>query len=152
MQFLFGDGTDCLGQRTRHGQLPAAQDVALLRGRQLQRQHPGEPRLRVCRDVVIGHLEIDVEVRIAVDNLRSAREQLTAANETLKLAEGEIEQAQLRFEAQVTTQVDVVDAQARLAQARSSQVNAVYGVRAAEVEFLRATGKSVSTGVQPSSF
>ena len=93
------------------------------------------------RDV---HDEIEVEVRIAVDNLRSAQEQLTAANERLRLAEEEIEQAQLRFEAQVTTQIDVVDAQARLAQARSSQVNAVYGVRAADVEFLRATGKSVS--------
>jgi outer membrane protein TolC len=69
---------------------------------------------------------------------------LTAANETLRLAEEEIEQAQLRFEAKVTTQVDVVDAQARLAQARSSHVNAVYGVRAAEVEFLRATGNLVT--------
>ena len=93
------------------------------------------------RDV---HDEIEVEVRIAVDNLRSAQEQLRAANETLRLAEEEIDQAQLRFEAKVTTQVDVVDAQARLALARSSQVNAAYGVRAAKVEFLRATGTLVT--------
>jgi len=38
------------------------------------------------RDV---HDEIEVEVRIAADNLRSAQQQLTAANETLRLAEEE---------------------------------------------------------------
>jgi outer membrane protein TolC len=93
------------------------------------------------RDV---HDEIEVEVRIAVDNLRSAREQLTAANETLRLAEEEIEQAQLRFGAQVTTQIDVIAAQAQLAEARTRRVDAAYTVSAGEVEYRRAVGKIIN--------
>jgi outer membrane protein len=97
-----------------------------------------ETRRRDVRD------EIEVEVRVAIDNLRSAHEQLTAADQGLKLAEEEMELARLRFESHVTTQIDVIEAQAQLADARTRRVNAVYGVKSSEVEYRRATGTAAS--------
>jgi outer membrane protein TolC len=90
------------------------------------------------RDIVA---EIEVDVRVAFDNLRAARERLTAGDQSLKLAQEEMELAQLRFESQVSTQIDVIDAQAQLADARTRHVNAVYNVRTCEVELRRATGR-----------
>jgi outer membrane protein len=87
--------------------------------------------------------EVDFDVRVAVDNLASARAQLRAAEESLNLSREELNLARLRFEAQVTTQLDVVNAQALLAEARSRQVNALFAVRAAEVEYRRATGVEI---------
>ena len=97
-----------------------------------------ETRQRDLRD------EIEVEVRVAMDNLRSAQEQFTAADQSLKLAKEEMELAQLRFEAQVTTQIDVIDAQTQLAEARTRRVDAAYTVRAGEVEYRRAVGKIIN--------
>jgi outer membrane protein TolC len=114
------------GQRSSHRSLAESQ------------ARQAETRQKDVRD------EIEVEVRIAMDNVNSAREQLRAADQALKLAEEEMELAQLRFEAQVTTQIDVIDAQSQLADARTRRVNAVYAVKAGEVEFQRATGQLLS--------
>lgn len=87
--------------------------------------------------------EIEFDVRVAADNLVSAREQLRAAEEALKLAQEELDLSRLRFEAQVTTQIDVVNAQAQMADARSRQVNAMYALKSAELEYQRATGLEI---------
>jgi outer membrane protein TolC len=87
--------------------------------------------------------DIEFDVRVAVDNMASAQAQLRAAEESLNLSQQELSLARLRFEAQVTTQLDVVNAQALLAEARSRQVNAVFALRAAEVEYRRATGVEI---------
>jgi outer membrane protein TolC len=87
--------------------------------------------------------QIEFDVRVALDNLASAREQLRAAEESLRLAQEEIELARLRFEAQVTTQIDVVNAQTELADARSRQVDALFAVKSAEIEYQRATGLEI---------
>jgi outer membrane protein len=100
-------------------------------------QRQADIRARDLRD------EIEFDVRVAVDNLASAREQLRAADQALKLAQDELELARLRFEAQVTTQIDVVNAQTQLADARSRQVNAVYVLKNAEIEYQRATGVEI---------
>jgi outer membrane protein TolC len=100
-------------------------------------QRQADIRARDLRD------EIEFDVRVAVDNLASAREQLRAADQALKLAQDELELARLRFEAQVTTQIDVVNAQTQLADARSRQVNAAYVLKSAEIEYQRATGVEI---------
>jgi len=84
--------------------------------------------------------EIELEVRVAIDNLTTAREQLRATEQALKLAQEELELSRLRFEAQVSTQLDVVNAQAQLSDVRSRQVNAQALLKSAEVEYQRATG------------
>jgi outer membrane protein TolC len=87
--------------------------------------------------------QIELDVRVAVDNLASNQEQLRAAEEVLRLAQEETDLARLRFEAQVTTQIDVVNAQAELADARSRQVNALFALKSAQIEYQRATGLEI---------
>lgn len=87
--------------------------------------------------------QIELEVRLAVDNLASAREQLKAAEQSLKLAQEELDLSRLRFEAQVTTQIDVLNAQAELATARSRHVNALFTLKSAEIDYQRAAGLEI---------
>jgi outer membrane protein TolC len=85
--------------------------------------------------------EIELEVRIAFDTLVSAQDQLAAAESALQLAQEELELARLRYDAQVTTQIDVLTGQAELAAARSRRVNALFAVKSAEVEYRRSLGE-----------
>jgi outer membrane protein TolC len=94
-------------------------------------------RLRDLRD------EVEFEVRVAVDNVASTREQLRSAEEGLRLAQQDLELSRLRFEAQVSTQIDVVAAQAQLSAARSRQVDALFALRSAELEYQRALGLEI---------
>jgi outer membrane protein len=94
-----------------------------------------EARAKDVRDAV------ELEVRVAFDTANSAREQLTAAESTLKLAQEELDLSRLRYEAQVTTQIDVISAQAQLAAARSRRVNALFAVKSAEIELRRSMGE-----------
>jgi len=85
--------------------------------------------------------EIELEVRIAFDTLASAQEQLAAAESALRLAQEELDLSRLRYEAQVTTQIDVLSAQAGLATARSRRVDALFAVKSAEVDYRRSLGE-----------
>ena len=84
--------------------------------------------------------QIELEVRVAFDTLASARDQLTTAEQALQLAQEELDLSRLRYEAQVTTQIDVISAQAELAAARSRRVNALFAVKSGEIEYRRALG------------
>jgi outer membrane protein TolC len=96
-----------------------------------------EVRARDVRD------EIELDVRTAVDSLASALEQLRSAERSLMLAQEELELSRLRFEAQVATQIDVINAQVELVVARTRNVNALFTLRAAQVEYERATGAPI---------
>jgi outer membrane protein len=87
------------------------------------------------------HDAVELEVRVAFDTVNSAREQLAAAESTLKLAQEELDLSRLRYEAQVTTQIDVISAQAELAAARSRRVNALFAVKSSEIELRRSMGE-----------
>ena len=84
--------------------------------------------------------QIELEVRVAFDTLASARDELTTAEQALQLAQEELDLSRLRYEAQVTTQIDVISAQAELAAARSRRVNALFAVKSGEIEYRRALG------------
>jgi outer membrane protein len=99
--------------------------------------HQAEIRARDLRD------EIELEVRLAIDTLASTREQLRAAEQSQKLALEELELARLRFDAQVAPQIEVVNAQAALAEARSRHVNALFALKSAEIEYQRVTGVEI---------
>jgi outer membrane protein TolC len=83
---------------------------------------------------------IEMEIRLALDGLRSAREQAAVAAEGLKLAQSELEQAQRRFSAGVTSSVEVTDAQNRLARARDNRIAALFGYESARLDFGQAVG------------
>ncbi len=84
--------------------------------------------------------DIELEVRIAFANLAAAREQTVAATAALDLAQTELDQAEVRFEAQIATQIEVITGQTNLADARTAQVDAWFALKCAEIEFKRATG------------
>ena len=53
--------------------------------------------------------QIELEVRVALDNLQSAEDQVKAAEEGLRLSEEELAQAQRRYQAGVSNGLEVTD-------------------------------------------
>ena len=84
--------------------------------------------------------QIDLDVRVAIDSLRSADSQVKAAEEGLTLAEHEVAQAERRYKAGVSNSVEVTDAQTRLARARDNRINALYNYNLARIDLGTATG------------
>ena len=84
--------------------------------------------------------QMELEVRVALDSLRSAEEQVKAAQEGLQLAENELAQARRRYEAGMTTSVEVADAQTRLARAQENRINALFSHHLARLDLGAATG------------
>jgi outer membrane protein TolC len=57
--------------------------------------------------------QIELDVRLALNSLSSAANQVQTAREGLSLAENELAQARRRYEAGVTNSIEVTDAQTR---------------------------------------
>ncbi len=88
--------------------------------------------------------QVELEIRLALDNLRSADSQVKTAAEALALAESELEQARRRYEAGVAVGLEVTDAQTRLARARESRTEALFNHNLARIDLATATGDGVS--------
>jgi outer membrane protein TolC len=89
--------------------------------------------------------QIELDVRLALDELKSAQDQVTVAKEGLGLAENELAQARRRYEGGVTNSIEVTDAQTRLERARDNQTAALYGYNVARIDLAQAMGKVRST-------
>ncbi len=89
--------------------------------------------------------QIELDVRLALDALRSAEEQVKVAREGLQLSENELAQAQRRFEAGVSYSLEVTDAQTRLERARDNQVQALYNYNVARIDLELAMGNARSS-------
>ena len=90
---------------------------------------------------------IELDVRLALDALRSAEEQVKVAEEGLTLSENELAQAQRRYEAGVAPGLEVTDAQTRLERARDNQTEALYNYNLARIDLGKAMGR-VKSSVQ----
>jgi outer membrane protein TolC len=84
--------------------------------------------------------QIELDVRLALQSLRSADAEVKAAEDGLKLSENELAQAQRRYKAGVSNSVEVTDAQTRLQRARDNRINALYNHNVARIDLGRATG------------
>jgi outer membrane protein TolC len=84
--------------------------------------------------------QIELEVRLALDSLRSAEAQVETARDGLALAENELEQARRRYQAGVANSIEVTDAQTRLDRARDNQIAALYSYSLARIDLAAATG------------
>jgi len=84
--------------------------------------------------------QVELDVRVALDSLRSADDQVKAAEEGLRLSQNELAQAERRYKAGVTNSIEVTDAQTRLARARDNRVNALYNYNLARIDLGTATG------------
>ncbi len=84
--------------------------------------------------------QIQMEVRIALDSLHSAEDQVQVAEEGLQLAESELTQARRRYEAGVTSSLEVTDAQTRLERAQDNRITALFNYNVARIDLGHATG------------
>jgi outer membrane protein len=100
----------------------------------LEEQHVAEIRRQLEAQIVN-------EVKSALDELTAARNSVDVANLGLKLAQDEVAQAQRRFAAGVTTNVEVITAQDELARANDNQIGALYQFNLSRASLARATGE-----------
>ncbi len=84
--------------------------------------------------------QIDTDVRDALLDLRASNEQVTVARSNSTLANQTLTQAQDRFSAGVTDNLEVVQAQESVATASQNLINALYSNNVAKVELARALG------------
>ncbi len=86
--------------------------------------------------------QIELELRLAEENLRSADQQVKVAEEGLQLAEQELAQARRRYEAGVTNSIEVTDAQTRLERARDSRIVALVNYNLSWLDLNAAMGST----------
>jgi outer membrane protein len=84
--------------------------------------------------------QIELDVRLALDALRSSIEQVKVAREGLSLAENEMTQARRRYDAGVAVALEVTDAQTRLARARDNQTAALFNYNVARIDLAQSVG------------
>lgn len=84
--------------------------------------------------------QIELEIRLSLDSLRSSEEQVNVAAAGLTQVQSELEQAQRRYRAGVANSIEVVDAQTRLARARENHILALYLYNQARIDLGRAIG------------
>ena len=86
--------------------------------------------------------QVEEDVRLALVTLRTAVAQVHAADESVRLAQRELEMAQDRFRAGVGDNLEVVNAQTALANARDAQVNALAQYNAARLNLAASVGRA----------
>ena len=100
----------------------------------------GLERQRIEQDRRLLEARIVREVKSAIDELNAAHKNVEVANLGLQLATDEVAQAERRFAAGVTTNVEVVTAQDALARANSNQIEALYRFNQSRVNLAQAMG------------
>jgi outer membrane protein len=85
--------------------------------------------------------QIALEVKNAVVQLESARNQVNVARQAVTLATEEVQQARDRFQAGVTNNIEVITAQDELARANDNEIAALYRFNQARADLARATGQ-----------
>jgi outer membrane protein len=110
-------------------------------GKREGRRAEAESQLRQER-IRVGDLkdQIDLDVRLAIDALQSADEEVKVAAEGLTLSENELAQARRRVDAGVAISLEVTDAQTRLSRARDNQTMALFHHAQARIDLGQATG------------
>jgi outer membrane protein TolC len=84
---------------------------------------------------------IELDVRLALDSLRSAEQQVQVARSGLELSENELAQASRRYQAGVAFGLELTDAQTRLERARDNQTEALYNYNLARLDLEQAIGR-----------
>jgi outer membrane protein TolC len=88
--------------------------------------------------------QIELDVRTAYSDLIEAREVLDSQQAVQAEAEEALREARSRAEAGTGTQLDVLDAETSLTQARTTQVQALHDYAVARARFERATGEDMA--------
>jgi outer membrane protein TolC/ABC-type transporter Mla MlaB component len=89
--------------------------------------------------------QIALDVKTALLNLQSARNEVQVADLGVKLAKEEVDQARDRFNAGVANNIEVISAQDSLSRANDNQIAALYRFNQARADFARAIGQMEKT-------
>jgi outer membrane protein len=85
--------------------------------------------------------QIALEVKTALINLGSARNEVQVANSGVQLSTEEVDQARDRFRAGVANNIEVIQAQDSLARANDNQIAALYRFNQARADLARSIGQ-----------
>ena len=85
--------------------------------------------------------QIALEVKTALINLDSARNEVRVANLGVQLSKEEVDQARDRFNAGVANNIEVIQAQDSLSRANDNQITALYRFNQARADYARAIGQ-----------
>jgi outer membrane protein TolC len=85
--------------------------------------------------------QIALDVKTALINLDSARNQVRVANLGVHLSKEEVDQARDRFNAGVANNIEVIQAQDSLARANDNQIAALYRFNQARADLARSIGQ-----------
>src|SRR5271163_2925773 len=84
---------------------------------------------------------IALDVKTALINLTSARNEVQVANLGIQLSNQEVDQARDRFRAGVANNIEVIQAQDSLARANDNQIAALYRFNQAHADYARSIGQ-----------
>ena len=85
--------------------------------------------------------QIALDVKTALLNLESARNEVQVANLGVQLSNEEVDQARDRFKAGVANNIEVIQAQDSLARANDNQIAALYRFNQARADLARSIGQ-----------
>jgi len=85
--------------------------------------------------------QIALDVKTALLNLDSARNEVQVANLGVQLSQQEVEQSRDRFRAGVANNIEVIQAQDALSRANDNQIAALYRFNQARADFARSVGE-----------
>ena len=85
--------------------------------------------------------QIALDVKTALLNLRSARNEVQVANLGVQLSKEEVDQARDRFKAGVANNIEVIQAQDSLSRANDNQIAALYRFNQARADLARSVGQ-----------
>ena len=85
--------------------------------------------------------QIALDVKTALLNLQSARNEVQVANLGVTLSKEEVDQARDRFKAGVANNIEVIQAQDSLARANDNQIAALYRFNQARADLARSVGQ-----------
>jgi outer membrane protein len=85
--------------------------------------------------------QIGQDVKTALINLKSAKNEVQVANLGVQLSQQEVDQARDRFRAGVANNIEVIQAQDSLARANDNQIAALYRFNQARADLARSVGQ-----------
>jgi outer membrane protein TolC len=85
--------------------------------------------------------QLALDVKTALVNLNSARNEVQVANLGVQLSKEEVDQARDRFKAGVANNIEVIQAQDSLARANDNQIAALYRFNQARADLARSIGQ-----------
>jgi outer membrane protein TolC len=88
--------------------------------------------------------QVSLELQVAQAELEAARSETDMTSQTVSFAGEALQQARHRFEAGVSNNIELINAQDELARANDNQINALYRLNQARADLAKAMGRMES--------